>query len=167
MTFGGQQFFQHTDCGARLNRIIDGFFGNSDAPFAESLEDVLFRDALQSFKLNVADDREFPDVEGHSDAATRSIFNRDSRLGFFKKTKRVDGLQVTRDLICVVRVTGTGLKVVDNVVFAQTTIALNIDFFNQTLRRLLGPRRTSDKKRGSANGDAQNSEPDDAIRVHK
>ncbi len=40
MTFGRQQFFQHPHGVANLDRIIDSFFRNSDAPLAESLQYV-------------------------------------------------------------------------------------------------------------------------------
>ena len=40
MTLGGQQLFQHADRVADFDRIVNAFFGNTDAPFAKRLEHI-------------------------------------------------------------------------------------------------------------------------------
>ena len=47
------------------------------------------------------------------------------------------------------------------------TVADDVDFLNQPWLGLLSPHTTGDEKRRGGDGDAQNSEPNDSIRVHK
>jgi hypothetical protein len=76
-------------------------------------------------------------------------------------------LQVALNLCPIERVTRASLNPIDDVVFAEPAVADDVDFLNQSRLRLLGTHTTGDEQRGNANGDAQNSEPNDAIRVHK
>src|SRR5882672_4220504 len=145
MALGGEQFFQHANRVADLDRIVDGFFRDADATLAESLQDVGFRNALQSFKLDIPDDGQFFNDEGDPDAAARSIFDRYLRLGLLKKTESINRLKIACDLIRIVDVTRPGLNPVKNVIFAQTTISLDIDFLDESLLRLLSPHTTGDE----------------------
>ena len=92
MTLGRQHFFEHPDPVAHLNRIVDGFLGDSDAALAKSLQDVGLGNALESFKLNVANDGQLFDVKGHPQAAAWRIFDGNAGLHFVEEVERQDRL---------------------------------------------------------------------------
>ena len=74
-------------------------------------------------------------------------------------------MQVAGDLGLVVGVARASLNVIEDVVFAQAAIADDVDVFDQPRLWLLGARRRDEKS--GADNEAQNNEPDDAIKVHK
>ena len=167
MAFCGQQLFQDARGISDFDRVLDCFFRDADTPFAKSLQHVRFGNAVQAFELNVANDRQFFDVESNDNAAARAIFDRDSGFGLVEKSQREDGLQVAFDLGRIVGIAGASLNVIDDVVFAQTAITENLNILNQTRLRLLCAGPIRQKNRRHADNDGQNGQPNDAIRVHK
>ena len=83
--------------------------------------------ALESFKLQIANDRQLFNFENNIDAATRAFFSQDASSRLIKKAERQNCLQIALDLLFVVRIAGTGLDVVKDVVFSETTIAGDVD----------------------------------------
>jgi len=66
------------------------------------------------------------------------------------------------DLGRVIRVTGAGLDVVEEVFLAQASIAGDVHSFDRA-RLLLRARPSHEEQGSSADKEAQNGEPDDAI----
>ena len=90
-----KQFLQNADRVAGLDRIVNAFFGNTHAPFAKRLEHVRLRNALQTFKLQVANDRQLLDLEYDVYATARAFFGIDAGGGLIEKTQGKNCLQVT------------------------------------------------------------------------
>ena len=122
---------------------------------------------MQAFELNVADNRQLGHVKSNDDAAARTVFDGYAGPDFVKETQCQNGLQVAFDLRRIVRVAGASLDVIDNVVFAQTPIALDLNAFDQACLWLLRAGAVRQENGRDADNDGQNGQPDDAIRVHK
>ena len=119
---------------------------------------------MESFKLNVTDDREFYDIKSNDYAAAGAILSRYPRLDFVEETERENRLQVTLDLSGVEGIAGTRLNVVQNIVFAQTPITDNVDiFYGSLLRLLLRVGRARESQSGDGEDCTKNGKPNDAI----
>src|SRR5712692_4883515 len=167
MTLRGEKFFNNARGIFDLDGIFDCFFGNADTLFAKSFQHVRLRDAVQTFELNIANDGQFFDFKDYIDAAARADLGGHLGRNLVEKIESQDRLQVALNLGRIVRVSRTGLNVIDNVVFAQAAIANDIDVLNQSRLWLLRAGTRCEKERSGPDDEAQNSEPDDAIKVHK
>src|SRR5712692_4260783 len=167
MALRGQHLFNHARGIFDLDGIFDCFLGNADPLFAKSLQHVRLRDTLQTFELYIANDGQLFDFKDYIDAAARADFGGDAGCNLVEKPESQDRLQVARDLGIAVCVTRSRLNVIEDVVFAQSAITEDVDVFDQARWWLLRARTRCEKERSGNDDEAQNSEPDDAIRVHK
>src|SRR6266849_3479103 len=142
MALRRQQLFDHAGGSFYLDRIFDCFFGNADTLFAKRFQHVRLSDAARA------------DLSGY--------------LGpdLVEKSESQERLQVASDLGLAVGVARSRLNVIEEIIFAQTAIADDVDVFDHARRWLLRTGMRREKQKGAENK-AQNSEPDDAIKVHK
>src|SRR5688500_17674754 len=104
MTAAGEQFFQNADRVSRFHRIVNALFGDTDAALTESLKHVRFGHTAQPFKLQITNDRQFPHLENHVNATSRTLFRKYTCSSLIEKAKRDDRLQISLNLLFVVRV---------------------------------------------------------------
>src|SRR2546430_1071918 len=88
VSLGGEHVFEHASRISELDGVLNCFFRDSDAFLAKSLQHVRLGYTLESFKLNVANDREFNNVEGYVDSAPGAVFDGDSGFSFVKEVER-------------------------------------------------------------------------------
>ena len=138
MTLGRQHFFHNALGILNFYWIENRFLGHADAPLAKGLQHVRLGHAFQSFELNVANDWQLFNFKDDANAAARCVLDRYARANSIKESKGKQCLQIAFDLRLVVRIAGPRLNVIKDVVFPQTAIADDVDFFDQALRGLLG-----------------------------
>ena len=162
VSLSGEHLFEHASRIPDLDRIFDCFFRDAHAFLAKSLQHIRLGYTLESFKLNVSDDREFLYVESYVDSAAWTIFDGDPSFGFVEEALGIESLQVALNLGRIVSVSRTRLNVVNDVVFAEASIADNVHVLDHA--RLLSRARPTHEEQGSGTDkEAQNGEPDDAI----
>ena len=162
VSFGGEHLFEHASRIPEFDRVFDCLFRNAHALLTKSLQYIRLGYTLESFKLNVANDREFTNVESYVNSAAWTIFNGDSSFGFVEEAEGIESLQVALNLGGIVGVSRAGLNVIDYIVFAQASIADNVHVFDHA-RRLLRARPIYEEQGSGSDKEAQNGEPDDAI----
>ena len=128
-------------------------FEIADAAFAESLKHIGLRNALQSFKLDITNDRQFAHFKNNPQTAAWSFFCVNAGADFVEKAERQNCLKVASHLRLAIGVAGARLDIIEDIVFAQTTVALNVDFFDNTLLwlGLLRPHRRREEESGADN----------------
>ena len=95
MSFGRKHLFHDALGVFNFYRIQDRFFRNADAPLAKSFQHVRLGDTLQSFELNVANDRQFVDFKDDANAAARCVFREHAGVDLVKETQAEKSLQIT------------------------------------------------------------------------
>ena len=153
--------------GFNFDRIEDRFLRNSNALFTKGLQDIRLGNAFKTLELDVANDRKLFNFKNHAHAAAGSIFDRHARADLVKEVQREDRLQVTRDCGFAVDVAGARLDVIEDIFFAQSTIADDIDLFDDALLGLLRAHRRGNRKKTDADNQADCGKQKDAIKVHK
>jgi hypothetical protein len=113
---------------------------DTNAPLAKSLEHVRLLHTLQTVELEVTNNGQLFDFENDVYAASRTVFSQNASGGFVEKGQRQERLVITLDRRLVVRITGSDLDVIKDVVLAQATVADDVDVFDDSLLglRLLG-----------------------------
>src|SRR5687767_9221542 len=142
MAARGEEFFDNSHRVADLNRVVNVLFRHADTTLTKSLEHIRFRHTLQTFKGHVTNNGQLFDFEDDVDAATWPVLSQDASCSLVEERQRQQGLVVTLHLLNVIRITGSRLNVVENVVSTQTPIADDLDTFDESLRlSLLGVSR--------------------------
>src|SRR4029077_4683720 len=106
--------------------------------------------------------RELTNVESYVDSAPRPVFLSSASLSLVKEAECIEGLHITLNLRFAINFTWTSLEVIDDIVFAQASIADDIHVLDQA-RLLLRARPIYKEQRSGGDKEAQNGEPDDAI----
>ena len=122
---------------AGFDRVVDAFFGNTDAAFAKGLQKVGFSNAVQSFKLQVANNGQFFDFEDDNHAAARTFLGINARFHLVEETQREQGLHVALNLLFVERIARAGLHIIKNVFLAQSAVSDDLDILDCALGGLL------------------------------
>src|SRR5712691_8969120 len=167
MTLCGQQLFHNAGGIFDLDGIFDGFFGNADPLFAKSLQHVRLSNAVEALELDIANDGQLFDVKDHIDSAARADFGGNPGRNLVEKPEAQNRLQVALNLGRTVGVALSSLNVIEDVVSAQAPIVNDVDVLDHARLWLLRARTRGEKERSGPDDEAQNGEPDDAIRVHK
>src|ERR1044072_7891631 len=163
----GEQFLDDAHRVPDFYRIVNTLFRHTDAALTEGFEHVRLGHALETFKRQVANDRQLFDFENDVHAAARTVFSQHASGGFVEESQREQRLVVTLHLVNVVRIARPGLDVIENIVFTQTTIADDVNVLDDSLllwrwSLLLGSSR-SYVNFGDSSHEAQKKEPKRAI----